>query len=132
MVPPPLPGHAGRGTDADRTLRTARLFNFFLPGAGLILLGRRVAGSVLAGAFLICFAGVLGVFLHGYARYLQIALSENLLEGNKLEEAGAAFHQGWTFGFAGAGLVLYLISAWLFAKAKRLWSAGDHRTGANA
>lgn len=125
-VPPLLP--AGRGDKAgvadspgaaDKTLRLAGLFNFFLPGAGLFLLGQRVLGGIIAGAFLFCFAGVLGVFLHGYARYLDIALSDNLLQGNKLEEAGAAFHQGWTLSFAGVGLALYLISGWLFSRAKR-------------
>jgi hypothetical protein len=121
-VPPPLPerrpAQPGPGA-ADKTLRAAGLFNVFLPGAGLFLLGQQKLGGIIAGAFLFCFAGVLGVFLHGYARYLQIALSENLMQDNKLEEAGAAFHQNWTLAFMGVGVVLYVISGVLFSRAKR-------------
>jgi len=110
--PPPLPS-------PQKNLRLATALNVFLPGAGLIYLGQRVVGSLLAGAFLGCFLGVLGLFLVGYSRYLSIAMSENLLEGNKLEEAGAAFHQGWLLGLAIVGGLLYLCSTVLFAAAKR-------------
>ena len=83
--PPPLP--------RQRSLRLASGLNTFLPGAGLIYLGRRVVGAVLAGAFIGCFLAVLTIFLVGYSRYLSIAMSDNLMQGNKLEEAGASFHQ---------------------------------------
>ena len=109
--PPPLP--------SQKSLRLATALNVFLPGAGLFYLGQRVVGTVLAGAFLACFLALFGLFLAGYARYLSIAMSENLLEGNKLEEAGAAFHLNWLLGLAAAGMVLYLCSTVLFTLAKR-------------
>lgn len=103
----------------QQSLRLASALNVFLPGAGLIYLGRRMVGAVLAGAFLGCFLAVLTIFLVGYSRYLSIAMSENLMEGNKLEEAGAAFHQNWLAGLALTGGIIYLCSAILFARAKR-------------
>ena len=97
----------------------ASAINFFLPGAGLFWLGHRLAGICLSGAFLSCFLAIMVIFLVGYSRYLSIALSENLLEGNNLEQAGAAFHLGWLLGLAGVGLIIYGISAVLFSRAKR-------------
>ena len=115
--PPPLP--------LEKSLRLASALNVFLPGAGLIYLGRRVLGAVLAAAFLGCFLAVLTIFLVGYSRYLSITMSENLMEGNKLEEAGASFHQNWIVGLALTGGIIYLVSAICFAQAKR-------RAGMNA
>ena len=109
--PPPLP--------LQRSLRLASGLNAFLPGAGLIYLGRRVVGAVLAGAFISCFLAVLTIFLVGYSRYLSIAMSDNLMQGNKLDEAGASFHQDWLIGLALAGGIIYLCSMILFARAKR-------------
>jgi len=109
--PPPLP--------PQKSLRLASALNVFLPGAGLIYLGRRVLGAVLAGAFLGCFLAVLTIFLIGYSRYLSIAMSENLMQGNKLEEASASFHQNWVVGLALTGGIIYLCSAIMFAQAKR-------------
>jgi hypothetical protein len=109
--PPPLP--------PQKSLRLASALNVFLPGAGLIYLGRRVLGAVLAGSFLCCFLAVMTIFLVGYSRYLSIAMSENLMQGNKLEEAGASFHQNWIAGLALTGGLIYLCSAILFAHAKR-------------
>jgi hypothetical protein len=109
--PPPLP--------AAKNLRLAGALNVFLPGAGLFYLGRRVIGATLAGAFLVCFLSVMTIFLVGYARYLSIAMSENLLEGNKLEEAGAAFHQKWLISLALAGGAIYVCSMVLFGLTKR-------------
>jgi hypothetical protein len=109
--PPPLP--------APKNLRLAGALNVFLPGAGLVYLGQRTAGLILAGAFLGCFLVLAGLFLAGYVRYLSIAMSENLMEGNRLEEAAAAFHQQWLIGLAVAGGVIYLWSAILFTRAKR-------------
>ena len=111
QLPPPLPH--------GKNLRLATALNVFLPGAGLFYLGRRVSGVVLAGLFLVCFLGLMVVFLVGYSRYLSIALGENLLEGNKLEEAGAAFHQNWLIGFAVAGGAVYLWSSILFSMEKQ-------------
>jgi hypothetical protein len=109
--PPPLPQR--------KNLRLASAFNIFLPGAGLIYLGRRVLGAVLAGAFLCCFLAVMTIFVVGYSHYLSIVMSENLMQGNKLEEAGASFHQNWVAGLALTGGIIYLVSAICFAQAKR-------------
>lgn len=105
-----------------KKLRVATALNVFLPGAGLFHLGHRVVGGCLAGAFLGCFVTMLTLFLAGYYRYLSIAMSENLLEGDNLEQAGAAFHQGWLLSLAGIGMVLYLISTILYSVAKKRWT----------
>ncbi len=110
-TPPPLP--------SQKNLRLAGALNVFLPGAGLYYLGRRKAGGILAGLFLGCFLAVIGVFLVGYIRYLSVALDPQILEGNKLEEAGAGFHQSWLIALALAGAVIYLVSTVLFSQAKR-------------
>lgn len=109
--PPPLP--------SQKNLRMATALNVFLPGAGLVYLGERRAGTVLAGLFLGCFVAVMGIFLVGYIRYLMLALDPQILEGNKLEEAGAGFHQSWLIALALAGGVVYLVSTVLFARARR-------------
>jgi hypothetical protein len=102
-------------------LEHANALNVFLPGAGLFYLGHRLVGACLAGAFLGCFTAILTVFGIGYYQYLRIALSEDLLKGDNLEQAGASFHQGWLLGLAALGMVLYLISAVLYSIAKRKW-----------
>jgi hypothetical protein len=109
--PPPLP--------KQKLLRAATLLNVCLPGAGLVLLGRRRAGFLLAGTFLGCFLAAMILFLVGYGRYLSIAMSDDLLRGNKLEEVGTVFPQGWLIGLAAAGGIIYVCSAILFARAKR-------------
>ena len=111
QTPPLLPGPAN--------LRVASALNVFLPGAGLFYLGRRVAGGLLAGAFLVCFVAVLVIFMRGYWEYFQIATGEDLLKGTKLEEAGAAFHRDWLLALGGIGGVLYLISLVWFGALKR-------------
>ena len=108
--PPPLPSKIN--------FRLAAALNVFLPGAGLFYLGRRVVGAALACVFLGCFLALAVIFLVGYSRYLSIAMSENLMEGNKLEEAGAAFHQSWLIGLAIAGGAIYAASSVLFTIAK--------------
>lgn len=110
-TPPPLP--------SPKNLRMATALNVFLPGAGLLYLGERRAGSVLAGLFLACFLAVMGIFLVGYIRYLMLALDPQILEGNKLEEAGAGFHPSWLIALALVAGVIYLVSTVLFARAKR-------------
>jgi hypothetical protein len=109
--PPPLP--------QSQHLRVATLFNACLPGAGLVLLGRRVLGCALATAFLSCFLAVLTIFLAGYARYLSFATSDQLMQGSQLEDAGSMFHPRWLAGLALAGGLIYVSSAILFARAKR-------------
>ena len=113
--PPPLP--------PLKNLRLAGALNVFLPGAGLFYLGQRAVGLLLASAFLGCFLAITTVFLVGYVRYLSIAMSENLMEGNRLEEAGAAFHQNWLVGLAIAGGIIYLCSSVLFTLAKRRFNS---------
>lgn len=97
----------------------AGALNVFLPGAGLYYLGQRRVGGLLAGLFLTSFLAVMGIFVVGYVQYLTVALDPHLLEGNKLEEAGAGFHQGWLIALAVVGAILYLISTILFIRAKR-------------
>jgi len=109
--PPPLP--------QQRDRRAASLLNACLPGAGLILLGRRALGFALASAFLGCFLAVVTLFLVGYARYLSLATDDGLMQGNKLEEAGSIFHPTWLAGLALVGGIIYLCSAILFARTKR-------------
>lgn len=111
MPPPPLPG--------TRNFRLALALNLFLPGAGLIYLGHRRTGGILAAAFLLCFFALIGLFLVGYTRYLQLALSDDLLKGDKLERIGTIFPRGWFIGLAVAGLLIYAISSALMARARR-------------
>jgi hypothetical protein len=110
-TPPPLP--------AAKSLKRAAALNFFLPGAGLIYLGRHRAGGILAGAFLACFGTLMVMFLIGYARYLQLALSDDLLKDGKLEQLGEIFPRGWFAGLAAAGLVIYVISSVMMVRTKR-------------
>ena len=111
MKPPPLPG--------AKNLRLASALNLFLPGAGLIYLGHRRAGGILVTAFLVCFCALLGLFLLSYIRYLQFALSDDLLKGDNLERIGDLFPRGWLIALAAAGLLIYAISAALMVGAKR-------------
>jgi len=112
-LPPPLPAPAPR-----KNLRLAGALNLFLPGAGLVYLGRWRSGTLLAGAFLACFLALITVFVVGYSRYLSVAMSDDLMRGDNLERAGDAFHQPWLIALAVAGGVLYLISSILFTMAK--------------
>jgi hypothetical protein len=109
--PPPLP--------ATKNLRLAAALNLFLPGAGLFYLGRRVAGSILALVFLGFFGTLLIIFLAGYVRYLSIAMSDTLMQGDNLEQAAQSFHQNWLIALAVGGGIVYLVSSILFAVEKR-------------
>lgn len=111
VAPPPLP--------AEKSLRWISALNVFLPGAGLLLLGRWRTGLILAAAFLLCFISLLAIFLAGYARYLQIALGDDILKDGRLEQVSQIFPQGWMIGLAAAGLVIHGVSSVLFAKVKR-------------
>ena len=106
-----------------KNLRLAGALNMFLPGAGLFYLGRRIAGVVLAVLFLGFFAALLTIFLVGYVRYLSIAMSEHLMEGDNLEQAAQSFHQNWLIGLAIGGGIVYLVSSILFSAAKRRLSS---------
>jgi len=111
VTPPPLP--------AQKSLRWISALNVFLPGSGLIFLGRWRTGLILAAAFLLCFSSLLVIFLIGYARYLQIALGDDILKDGQLEQVATIFPRAWMVGLAVAGLVIHGISSILFAKVKR-------------
>jgi len=76
-IPPPIP--------RQKNWRWAATLNLILPGAGLFYMGRRKSGAVLAIAFLVCLAAALGIFLLGYARYLTVILSGDLMRDGQLE-----------------------------------------------
>lgn len=118
VAPPPLPSQ-------PKSLRMAAAINVILPGAGLFYLGHRRSGGIIAGLFLGVFLVTVVTFLVGYINYLSIALDPQILEGNKLEEVGASFHQGWLMVFALVGAILYLISTVLFMRAKRQLAASS-------
>jgi hypothetical protein len=107
----PLPDHS--------RVVLATAMNWILPGAGLFLLRRRLAGAVIATLFLACFFAVVVVFVGGYANYFSKAMSDDLLKGRTLEEIGEGFHRGRLLAFAGAGAVVYAVGAILFSRAKR-------------
>ncbi|MBK7998465.1 MAG: hypothetical protein IPK15_07050 [Verrucomicrobia bacterium] len=115
--PPPLP--------SQKNLRMATALNVFLPGAGLVYLGERRAGTVLTGLFLGCFVAVMGIFLVGYIRYLMLALDPPNPRRQQAGEAGAGFHQSWLIALALAGGVVYLVSTVLFARAKRRFASAN-------
>lgn len=94
------------------------MLNVMLPGAGLYYLGWRKAGLAIGLGFGTAFLGVVTVFLVGYIRYLSIAMSEDLMKGDNLEQAGAGFHLPWLVGLAGLGAVLYLVSWVIFVIAR--------------
>ena len=107
MPPPPLPGRR-------KSLRTGRTLNFLLPGAGLIYLGRRGLGFVLAASFLLCFGVAIGWFLVAYLKYFDLVSSGDLMQEGKLEEVAAAFPGLGLVILAGVAVVIYLISWAMF------------------
>jgi len=113
-TPPPRP--------PPRDRRTANWLNVFLPGAGLFYLGRRTIGAMFAAAFLTCLGSALVIFLAGYARYFSLTMSGNLLEGDRLEQIGQAFHPRWLVGLAMAGLAIHVTSMlWLWLGERQGW-----------
>ena len=118
MPPPPLPKPAGKGH------RFAAWVNLVLPGAGLFMIGRRKQGAVLAALFLACFFAALGLFLVSYARYLSLAMSDDLLKGDKLERVGEVFPRAWLVGLTMAGGIVHLVSMGMLRAAKQGGSAG--------
>jgi hypothetical protein len=111
-TPPPLP--------SPKNLGRATALNLFLPGAGLIYLGHWVAGWALALSFFSCLTASLAIFLSGYARYLSLTLSGNIMQGEHLEELSHVFHPGWLLGLLLAGVSIYIVSlvALFFARRK--------------
>ena len=98
--------------------RQAALLNAFLPGAGLILLGRRRSGAVVLVLFVACLVAALAIFLFGYVRYFQLTLGGELLKEGTLDQIQGGFHFHWLIGLALAGLALQIVSMALFAAAK--------------
>jgi hypothetical protein len=127
---PPPPSHARPPT----RLRQAFLLNLVLPGAGLFVLGQRRLGVTLAAAFLACLLAALAIFLAGYARYLALTLSGDILEGDQLERIARGFHPGWLSALAAAGaglwiaamILLWVRSRALVASARERRAAGSH------
>ena len=99
-TPPPLP--------QPKNLRAAVMLNLFLPGAGQLYLGQRVRGFVLMALFLASFAGVLGIFLFDYAKYLGLVMGGDIFQGQRLEKIGQVFQIRWLVGLLGAGLAVYI------------------------
>lgn len=97
--------------------------NVVLPGAGLFMLGRRKQGVVMAGLFLACFFAALGLFLVAYARYLSLAMSDDLLKGDTLERAGEVFPRAWLVGLAVVAGIIHLVSMAMLRAARRRASA---------
>ena len=116
-TPPPLPAAQ------QPSLALARTLNLSLPGLGLFYLGQRGLGLALAIPFLACFGAELVLFLVSYARYLQLSLGDDILQGDKIEQIGNVFPRPWLAGLAIAGVVIYLISMICFAAAKRKLAA---------
>ena len=110
--PPPIPS-------AAKSPRTAQWLNLALPGAGLFYMGRRGLGLALALPFLACFLAAFTLFLAAYARYFSAALSDNLLEGDRLERLGDIFPTRWLVGLACVGGLLQVCSMVLLRRAKR-------------
>ena len=104
---------------ARKNFRRAFALNFFLPGAGQIYLGQRTMGALLAGVFLVCLCASLAIFVIGYANYLNVTLSGNILEGNQLEQLGEVFHPRWLLGLMSAGIACYFVGLAGLAIARR-------------
>jgi hypothetical protein len=85
----------------------------------LFYLGQRLVGAVLAVLFLGVFTALMAVFLVGYARYLSLAMGDDLMKGDNLEQAAQSFHQNWLIGLAIAGGIVYLVSSILLSAEKR-------------
>jgi len=110
--PPPLPS-------AKKDPRLASILNLSIPGVGLIYLGQRKLGATLALGFLACFVTAIGLFVVGYSRYLSLAMSDHILEGDNIEKAGHAFPRAWLAGLAIAASLIYFTSNILLRAAKR-------------
>jgi len=113
MTPPPLPRASVQSTGV------AALLNAAVPGVGLYFLGRRKLGVIIATLFLACFAAVIALFVIYYARYISLATSDDLFQGDKLERHGALFPTAWLIGLAAAGGAIHLVSMMLLRQAKR-------------
>ena len=50
---------------------------------------------------------MLTVFVLGYKEYLDLAMSKNVLQEERLEHIGSLFHIGWLLGLFFVALVIY-------------------------
>ena len=114
--PPPLP-------TASKNPGLARWLNLAVPGAGLYYLGHRRLGAALALPFLACFLAAFALFLGGYAHYLSVATSDNLLGTNQLERFGDIFPTGWLVALACVGGLLQICSMVLLRRARKTAAA---------
>jgi len=110
-----------------KSLRWGTTLNLILPGAGLFYLGRRKLGAVLAFAFLICLVAALGIFLLGYVRYLNVVMSNGLLQDGQLEQLADVFHKRWLIALVLVGLAIQAISILALTRIRRATGpqAGD-------
>jgi hypothetical protein len=90
-------------------VRLALTLNLFLPGAGLIYLGRRFLGALFAAGFIGCFFAMMFLFLRGYREYLRLSTGD-ILAGETLEAVGRAFPAGLLVGLLLLALVIYVAS----------------------
>ena len=102
-----------------KSRRWAATLNLILPGAGLFYLGRRRAGGILAALFLVCLAAALGIFLVGYAHYLNVVLGGDLMKEGELEQLADTFHKRWLISLLFVGVALEIISMLLLSRVQR-------------
>ncbi len=104
------PVNAGPPQPQSGKSRSALGLNLLFPGAGLIVTGYRQSGYAFAIAFGLCFVAILALFVVGYARYILVATSPDILKGNELEKIGEAFRPAWFLGLLLSGLIIYVAS----------------------
>lgn len=95
------------------------MLNFVCPGAGQLVSGQIVLGLLLLVTFLADFFGMMALFLVDLARYLKLATSGHILEGDTLENLGQVYHYKALFALLALGLVIYVISFALLAKSEK-------------
>jgi cytochrome b len=95
------------------------MLNLFLPGIGLIYLGRRWSGGLLAAAFLACCGAAAWWLVRGMARYYQAATSDAILQEGVLEQLKGAFPVGRLVVLAILTLVLQAVAVGWFEVAVR-------------
>jgi hypothetical protein len=115
-VPPVLNAPALRNappspsTPRPRSMRVAMFLNLMVPGAGQFYFGQRLAGAFYALAFLGSFIALLGIFAHGYFKYLNLSTSGDILDSGNIEQVAHAFPVGMISALSVAGIVIYLAS----------------------
>ena len=103
----------------SRNMRWAWTLNLLVPGAGQLLVGQIVLGSILCALFIADFTVMVGVFLSDFARFLKLVTSGQILQGDTIEQAGNAYHVTWLLILLGIGMVIYVISFVSLARKER-------------